>query len=66
MESPDGRTSGKAGGRAGAAKRVGSVTDALREEAERGWAAEDRKVAKAVRRDAAKRQRRAGGSGPSR
>ena len=43
-------------------KPHGSVTDALREEAERGWADADRKVAKGVRR--AKAKRRAAGRKP--
>ena len=52
---------GKGRQRSGA-KPHGSVTDALREEAERGWAVEDRKSAKALRRGAAKRGKPTGGS----
>jgi hypothetical protein len=66
MGSQEGRMPGKPGRRTGAAKRAGSVTDALREEAERGWAAEDRKSAKALRRGAAQRRKRPGGSATAR
>jgi hypothetical protein len=42
--------------------RRGTVTDALREEAERGWAESDRKAAKGRRRTEARRAGAEGGT----
>ena len=55
MGSGDGATSRKRVQGQASNKRPKSVTDALREEAERGWAQSDRKTAKGRRRTGAKR-----------
>jgi|SoiMethySBSTD1v2_1073268.scaffolds.fasta_scaffold4587364_2 hypothetical protein len=66
MKARNGGASRGKGRRRSNAEGPGSATDALREEAERGWAAEDRKSAKALRRGAAKRGKRTGGSATER
>ena len=60
MRSQDGRNSGKRDQRMGSARRPGTVTDALRQEAERGWAAADRKAERRRRRRDVKRRAASG------
>jgi len=56
MKAGNGGASPRKPRRRGNTRRPGSATDALREEAERGWADADRKVAKGKRRAEAKRR----------